>query len=278
MVQSGDEYVCGKDKIGSEVPPPSLRLARQLPIPPLPLNQFFERLVLALAVLESVHPISLIVFAVSVSHGAPPFPPALLVAALILVAVGPAVLPLAILLILAPLAGVCFPSVGVHGGLAFQLIVPEISLEHAPLLHQHSSSVLLIVQELASVCTPVGKASCALAVGLVILPLSLVGVPGGVGVPSVAISHAVSEIAFIEAPVRLDETALALAVAALELALQVVSVVELQKAGAVGLSVQKLSLKVGSQSVHVDSSSVLRVLGGLGEGGELLEAGLDSFG
>lgn len=103
--------LCGKDKIGSEVPPSSLRLTRQLPVPPLPLNQLFKCLVLALAVLKPVYPIPLVILAISICHVSPAFPPALLVLTLVLIPIQPAVLSLAMFLILAPLPNICLSSI-----------------------------------------------------------------------------------------------------------------------------------------------------------------------
>ena len=122
----------------------------------------------------ALRPASLVGLSVEVVHDAEAVFQAIAVLSSVAVAVGPEVLSVSVLLVVLPAASVPLTVLAFHGPLAVELVVEETAFEDAAFLHEDSSAVSAVVEELSVVAGAVWVEGFSFAVGEVVFPLSLV--------------------------------------------------------------------------------------------------------
>ena len=180
--------------------------------------------------LEALLPKSFVVLSVAVVHDTEPIFFTAHILSFVQIAVRPGVLSFSVFLIVLPVAFVRFSVIALHHCEAIQFVISEVALKDASSLHQYSSAVLFVVQELAVVPCIIVVHGFSLSVGQVVLPLSLVRVARSVDVSPISVCHVVLYVSFVVASVLLYQSSFPLAASVHELAFQVVPVLERNRA------------------------------------------------
>lgn len=230
--------------------------------------------------LHALPPKSLIVLSIAIVHDSKSIFFAIDVFAFVEVAIRPRVLSFSMLLIVLPFAFVHLSVIALHHCKAIEFIICKTALEDTSSLHQHSSPVLFVVQELAVVPRIVVVHGFSLSIRQVVLPLPLVCVPRSINVPTVSICHIVLYIALIVASILLYQSSLSLATSVHKLPLQIISVFKGNRASAVGQAVGELAFVLGIQMFEKLALGFFCEAGPacLRDGGKLVETRLDVVG